>query len=466
MIAIAATIQTGLGIVQQYTQTVTVAVMRFVVAALLSLLACAAQPASRDRYVVIVSIDGFANVALRNSDTSVPTLRRLIREGATAPGGMLPVNPTVTWPNHTAMVTGVDASRHGLLYNGLPVRTPGKAMRVKADEPKTSLVLAPTLYDLAHAAGLKTAEVDWVAIEDAPSIDWSFFEIPKPKSSIVGEMIQAGMVTPEQIERFTKTSINVRDEIWTEAAAHILRKHRPNLLLFHMLTTDSVQHRYGTGALAAQTALALADQHLQHLLDTLKESGMLERTTVFVVSDHGFHNAKKVIRANLLLRREGLIRGDDCDAWVIPEGGTAMVYITNENRRAELGPKLRELFRGVEGVQQVIGPEDFKKHGYPPPGPQSRMADLVLTAADTYAFGNGADGETVIDLPAGANPGNHGYLRSHPDMQAIFVAWGSGIRAGATVPEVRNIDIAPTVARLLGLEMKNIEGRVLTEILK
>jgi predicted AlkP superfamily pyrophosphatase or phosphodiesterase len=440
--------------------------MKSAITALLTVVACAAQPAARDRYVVIVSIDGFANVALLNPDTSVPTLRRLIREGASATGGMLPVNPTVTWPNHTAMVTGVDASRHGLLYNGLPVRTPGKPMRIKADEPKTSLVLAPTVYDLAHAAGLKTAEVDWVAIENAPTIDWSFFEMAKPESTVVREMIQSGAVTSDQIQRFTRMSINVRDEIWTEAAVHILREHRPNLLLFHMLTTDSVQHRYGTGALAAQTALALADQHLGHLLDTLKQTGMLDRTTVFVVSDHGFHNARKVIRANALLRREGLIRGAECDAWAIAEGGTAMLYITNENRRAELLPKLREMFRGVEGVEQVIGSEDFAKHGFPPSGPQSRMADLVLAAAPTYAFADGSDRETVTDLPPGTNAGNHGYLRSMPDMQAIFVAWGAGIRTGATLTEVRTIDIAPTVARLLGLEMKGVDGRVLTEILK
>ncbi len=440
--------------------------MRFGIAAALSLLACAAQPPARDRYVVIVSIDGFANVALQNPDTSVPTLRRLIREGVSATDGMLPVNPTVTWPNHTAMITGVDASRHGLLYNGLPVRTPGKRMRIKADEPKISLVQAPTVYDLAHDAGLKTAEVDWVAIENAPTVDYSFFEIPKPDSSIIREMVQAGNVTSDQIQRFTRMSINVRDEVWTQAATHILREHRPNLLLFHMLTTDSVQHRYGTGALAAQTALALADQHLQQVLDTLKQTGMLDRTTVFVVSDHGFHNAKKVIRANILLKRDGLIRGEEADVWAIAEGGTAMVYITNESRRAELTPKLAGLFRGIEGVAELIEPADYAKHGFPQPGPQSRMADLVLAAAPTYAFAEGLDGEPVVDVPPGANPGNHGYLRSMPDMQAIFVAWGAGIRSGAKLKQVRNIDIAPTVARLLGLEMKNVDGRVLTEILK
>jgi predicted AlkP superfamily pyrophosphatase or phosphodiesterase len=365
------------------------------------------------------------------------------------------------------MVTGVDATRHGLLYNGLPVRTPGKRMRIDAEVPKTELVLAPTVYDLAHAAGLKTAEVDWVAIENAPTIDWSFFEVPKPESTVVREMIAAGLVTPDQIRGFRRMSITVRDEIWTEAAIHILRQHRPNLLLFHLLTTDSVQHRYGTGALAAETALALADRHLQQLLDTLKQTGMLESTTIFVVSDHGFHNAKKLIHPNTVLRRDGLLRAnEDCDVWTIPEGGTAMVYITNESRRAELAPKLRELFQGIEGVERAIPPEEYAKHGFPPPGPQSRMADLVLAASPGYAFSGEIDGPVVTDVPAGAVSGNNGYLREMPDMRAIFAAWGYGIRSGITLAEVRNIDVAPTVARLLGIAMNGVPGRVLTEILK
>src|ERR1039458_9123624 len=96
--------------------------MKFSVALFLCALTCLAQPAASDRYVVVFSIDGFSNVMLQNPETSVPTIRRLIREGASASGGMHPVNPTVTWPNHTSMVTGVDAARHRLLYNGLPLR--------------------------------------------------------------------------------------------------------------------------------------------------------------------------------------------------------------------------------------------------------------------------------------------------------------------------------------------------------
>jgi predicted AlkP superfamily pyrophosphatase or phosphodiesterase len=432
------------------------------------LLASAAPPAvPKDRIVIVISLDGFAAQALRDPNTAAPALRRMIREGATATNGMLPINPTVTWPNHTAMMTGVDGTRHGVLYNGLPVRTPGKAVRIDASAPKSQLVLAPTVYDLAHEAGLKTAEVDWVAVNEAPTIDWAFSEIPKLGAPIVREMIRGNRLSEDEVRSFPKAVITWRDEVWTEAAIHILRERRPNLLLFHTLTTDSNQHRYGAGSLAAQTALALADRQVQRVLDAVKELGLEDRASIFVVSDHGFASAKRVVHPNAILHREGLLRDrTDCDAWTVPEGGTAMVYVTNPKRRAELAPRLAQLFQGVEGIQDIITPDRYAQFGFPPPGPDSRMSDLVLAAADDYAFDGAFDGAPVSDIPPGAATGNHGYLNSHPAMRAIFVAWGAGIRPGARLAELRNVDVAPTVAHLLGLEMKNISGRALTGILK
>ena len=77
----------------------------------------------------------------------MPTIRRLAKEGAVAEG-MQTVNPAVTWPNHTAMVTGVTPANHGVLYNGMPVRGgEGKPLRVEPWVPKHELVLAPTVYD-------------------------------------------------------------------------------------------------------------------------------------------------------------------------------------------------------------------------------------------------------------------------------------------------------------------------------
>jgi hypothetical protein len=123
-----------------------------------------------------------------------------------------------------------------------------------------------------------------------------------------------------------------------------------------------------------------------------------------------------------------------------------------------------EIFRGVEGIGQVITPDQYAGLGYPKQG--GRMSDRVLAAADGYAFEADANGPVVGDVPAGGSSGNHGYLNSNPDMRPIFVAWGAGIRAGVRVEGVRSIDVAPTVAKLLGIEMKDVMGKVVAGALQ
>jgi predicted AlkP superfamily pyrophosphatase or phosphodiesterase len=414
------------------------------------------------RHVVLISLDGLAAYALADPSVPLPTLRRMAKDGAWA-RAMEPVNPTVTWPNHTSMVTGVAPARHSVLYNGLAVRGgPGEPLKVEPWVDKPELVKSPTVYDLAHAAGLTTAEVDWVAIHNASTIKWAFPERPRMTDPIVKEMIAAGKVTEADIRDFAKAPIGLRDEVWTQAGEHIIEKHRPNLLLFHLLTTDSSQHRYGARSLGGTTALTLADARVARLLEALKRAGIYERTTVMVVSDHGFKTYKKLLHPNALLKAKGL----DNSVYVIPEGGTAMVYVTRPERKAELLPVLKSTFEALAGVKEVVGPEQFDKLGYPQPAKNDRMADLVLAAAEGHSFSGSREGESITDVPAGSTPGSHGYLNTDRDMDAAFVAFGAGIKPGVTLDRIRNVDVAATIARILGLEMKDVDGRVLNEILR
>jgi predicted AlkP superfamily pyrophosphatase or phosphodiesterase len=354
---------------------------------------------------------------------------------------------------------------HGVVYNGLPTRpAAGKALKVEPWVPKTELVQVRTVYDAAHDAGLTTAEVDWVAIYKPPTVDYPFPEMPSLDGKIEREMLAAGIVTEEELRNWGKANILQRDEIWTRAAVHIIEKHKPNLLMYHLLATDSAQHSYGARSLAANTALILADRQLQRILDAVERAGIRDQTTIFVVSDHGFKTYHHVIHPNALLRQKGLLRSqDDCDGWVIPEGGTAMVYVTREERRKDV----LAAFRGaIPGVSQVITPEEYPKWGYPKVTPNGRMADLVLAAVNDSAFDGAFNGEVNTDVPAGASPGNHGYLNTDTDMDAILVSWGAGIKRGARTPIKPNVDVAATVAQLLGLDFNGIQGKVLSEFLQ
>ena len=195
-------------------------------------------------------------------------------------------------------------------------------------------------------------------------------------------------MTAEELVAFKKAPITFRDEIWTRAGEHIIKAHKPNLLLFHLLTTDSSQHRYGARSLGGDTALSHADAKVARLVEACRQAGILDKTTFVIVSDHGFRTVKRSIRANVMLKAKGL----DGSAWVIPEGGTAMVYATRAADKAKTIAAMKELFTGAEGIAQVLTPAEFTPLGYPSPDANPRMADLVLAAAEGFAFDGSTEG--------------------------------------------------------------------------
>jgi len=421
----------------------------------------------KDRMVVLISLDGFPAYALEDPRLPIPTIRKLAREGAIATS-MQPINPTVTWPNHTALVTGVDASEHDLLFNGLLVRTPSGAQpSVEPWRDKEVLVHAPTVYDVAYRAGLTTAQVDWVAIYGAKTITWKFPELPDPEGPVEQTMIADGTVTADQLQKFEDSSQAWQDEIWTDAAVRILKQHKPNLLLFHLLTGDDTNHEYGPMSHASFTAMGLLDSYVKRIVDALQEEGVMRRATVIVVSDHGFRKIRHKLHPNVLLRETGLITGDykhlRGDAWVASTGGTAMVYVSDPARKEELIPKLRRILANREGIDRVYEPNSFAELGLPLASASDQGPDLVLSALPDYSFANEAEGSYVTGIDEG---GTHGYLNTDPKMQAIFVAWGAGIASGVRLDKISNLDVAPTIAAILGIDMKTAKGHALKGILK
>lgn len=412
-----------------------------------------AQVPPKDRMVIVISLDGFPGFALEDPAQPVPTLRRLMREGTWA--RMHTINPTITWPNHTTLVTGVPADEHGVLVNGTILRTEGwPPVSVDPKIDKVKMVHAPTVYDAAHEAGLTTAQVDWVAINNASTITWAFNEWATPDGPVEREMIQRGILTPNEVQDFTKSNIVWRDQVWTKAAAYLIKEHRPNLMLFHLLTLDTTHHRYGPKTLAGGTAMAFLDGCVAQVVEAVHQAGMANRTTFLVVSDHGFKGYTNQIRTTVALETAGLAKA----AYVLPEGGTGFLYFNATNSPAT-SRKVAELMKSVEGIAGVILPERFRALGLPLPQQDPQMFDLLLTAKPSYSFSGATGGAVTAAVPQQA--GSHGYLASDPELDAIFIASGYGVKAGAKLDEVRSLDVAPTIAKLLGLPFPTAKGKAL-----
>jgi predicted AlkP superfamily pyrophosphatase or phosphodiesterase len=398
----------------------------------------------------------------------MPTLRALAASGVAATA-MTPINPTVTWPNHTTLVTGVDASKHHVMANGL-IEFPanGGEPHIEPWVDKDKLVHARTIYEAAAEKGLTTGQVDWVAIYGAKGVTWQFGEKPDPASPIAQDLVARGILTQDQLVHFGANSTPAwRDLVWTDAAVDIIEKHTPDLLLFHLLQTDTIQHEYAPMTPAAYTAYAYADTCIARVVDAVRKAGALDRATFFIVSDHGFAAFTHSIHLNVGLVEQGLLHrvGDHYSGSVLikAEGGAAQVFISDQNLRAELVPRLKSYFASVKGVSHVYTNREAQAIGLPDERSTDQAPQLFLTADHDYAFSDDVASTIVTSHPA---EGQHGYLNTEPDMQALFVASGTHIRPGVKLGAIRNLRVAPTVAAILGVDLPATQEQPLTEILK
>ena len=161
---------------------------------------------------------------------------------------------------------------------------------------------ARTLYDAAHERGLTTAQVDWVAIQNAPTITWEFPERPDPKGAIAQEAVKTGILSQADLETFHTKNILWRDHIWTQAAAHpASAPPEPAAVPPAQPGLDAAPLRSAhAGGDGCDGAPRLAGCHHR---DDAREDRPLANTTLFVVSDHGFKAVKRQIRPNVVFAK-------------------------------------------------------------------------------------------------------------------------------------------------------------------
>ncbi|HEX4129487.1 MAG TPA: ectonucleotide pyrophosphatase/phosphodiesterase [Pirellulales bacterium] len=444
-------------------------------AALVIVAVAQAQAAPQtDRCVVLVSIDGLAGFYLDDPRAEMPTLRRLAREGARA-SGMLCSFPTVTWPNHTTLVTGVTPAKHGVIGNNFFDRKAGRPVALILDPEygKEQIVRAPTIYDVAHRAGLKTAGIIWPMTRGASTIDFNAPDMVTFEEwqqygtrSWIDELAADGIPVDRASKWFKEPGGGVmRDWMYTRMFRQVLDKHQPNLLMIHIVEVDHVEHKYGPRTAEAYWSVSHADDRLRDLVEAVEASPWRGKTTFFVCSDHGFFTIRREIRPNVLLKQMKLVELDGSKitsrkAWCVAQGGGCAVYVLDEAHKPELVAKLKEALAQVEGVEKVLLSEQFDTIGQPTLAVDPHAADLWVTASENYSFGDTSTGDDVVTARESIG-GTHGYLPEHDDLLGTCVLWGPTITPGTRLGKIANLDIAPTMAKVLGVELPNVEGKVL-----
>lgn len=433
----------------------------------LSLLATGWSGRAAAAPVLLISIDGLLPESYLTPDKlglAVPNLRALVRDGAWARGATS-VTPSITFPAHTTMVTGVNPSRHGVLSNEVfdPDGKLGGGWNWYAGDVKV-----PTLFDRARDAELKTASVTWPATAGAP-IDLNLPDMyPVATLREARNLLGLSRVGPagpilEEVLPAVESLIRLRDDTRVKVAVRFL-KERPDFMAVHFLELDDAQHASGPRSPEAVAMIERLDSHLGTLFDELRTLGRFDETTIILVSDHGFLPIEKEVRVGTLLRTLGLLEADaqgkvtTWKAYFWPQGGSAAIYLhpsaTAEDRR-KLDDVLRLLQQNPAwGVGRVLRGADLAALG------GLAGAYAVIDALPGFCFGRAVDATALVGPKLG---GIHGHLPSRPDLRASFIARGPGIRKNHDLGLVRLLDVAPTIARVLGVNLGKVEGRVLGE---
>ncbi|HKY04993.1 MAG TPA: ectonucleotide pyrophosphatase/phosphodiesterase [Blastocatellia bacterium] len=429
----------------------------------------AAQAASRDSHVIVISIDGLlpeyytepARLGLK-----VPNLVRMKLGGAHA-SGVESVYPSLTYPAHTTLVTGVRPARHGVIQNHVfepPTEPQTGSWYWFADALKSE-----TLWALAKKAGLVTAAVGWPVTARA-EIDYNVPEIWDPAETTRTSKRQAEFSTPGLLARALATAPSRSiDERRTAITEFIINEHKPNLLLLHLVELDDAHHRHGARTPEAIAVAEREDGFVGRIIEATRKAGIFEKTTFLVVSDHGFAQVDKKYEPNVLLVKEklitldagGKVTGWKAAAW--PADGSCAIMLRDPKDK-ETADKVAAIFQAVAAqsngpLNRVLMPEQLTRLGAVP------GAALMLEAAPGYSFGGAMVGPAIHEGDKDKKA-THGYLPTRAEMRASLIIYGAGARVGARIPLARMIDIAPTGAALLGLGFSVIEGALIKELVK
>jgi len=415
--------------------------------------------------VVLVTVAGMtpADVA-PDASAAMPQLAQLAALGVVA-DRVDPVLPATPLPAHAVFATGRPPARNGVTGE-YALGPAGLAVPAPADHGTPA---GPTLWSVLAARGERVAALGWPGTDrDAPRM-LAHFPAPVPWAGDTWPRHVASRTTPAWLERARAPgaeSIEVafdgpeRDRVLVGLACELVRAPaRPRLLLLRLAASLPVLLAQGPQSTPARAALAGVDAELARLTRCIADAGLAARTALVVAGDAAVGSLHTVIEPNVALDDAGLLVTDPkgglslvrWSAFARTSGGSALVYARDEDD-ALLARRALEGAAATTQAFRVISADELFRLGADP------EAWFGLEASPGYGFGPAATGPR---LHFAAEKGAAGYLAPPNGRSAGFVAAGAGVRSGVRVPSLRQLDVGPTVAALLGVSLGETEGRAL-----
>jgi alkaline phosphatase D len=385
----------------------------------------AAQQAKH--YVILVSLDGFRYDYTQKYDAK--NLAALGARGASAPDGMLPAYPSITFPNHYTIVTGLYPEHHGIVGNAFydPVRKQVYSYRDPQAEGDGTWYGGTPLWVLAEQQGMRAACFFWPGSEgDIQGMRPSYYmkyDSKYPNDKRVDQVLVWLQLPPEQ---------------------------RPHFITLYFSDTDSAGHAHGPDSPEEAAAVHEVDAEIGRLETGLAKLNL--PVDLIVLADHG-----------MIKVQEDWINLDQYfDASLLEKSEESFIYAKSETDTAKIYDSLNGKSAKFRVYRSGHVPESLQFDGNP------REGDPVVVAMGPYLLRvsppppppPSAAGNPAMAGGHGNTPpvGMHGYDSAHmPEMKAIFYAAGPDIRSGVKLPPFENVNVYPLIAHVLGLDITNLK---------
>ncbi len=424
--------------------------------------------------IVIISLDTMGNKDLPFMN-SLPNFHKIMCKAAMCTQ-VVSVYPSITYPAHTSIITGRVPKNHGVINNTL--FQPG---RISPDWMwKRKYIRGTTLYDEAIRQGWRVASLLW-PVTAKSRIQYNLPEIfanrPWQNQIIVSAMNGTLRYELELNRKFGNLRDGIRqpalDNFVHASALHTIDKYRPDMLLIHLTDVDTNRHIYGVRHPKAEEAIRRHDERLGDILEHLEKLGNIEDTTIVLLGDHYQKDTSVAVYLNHLLREKGLLMtkgkrivqyqviAKNCD-------GSCYLYKNPDCMgNQEVGRKLKEILKMIAeeeqyGAARIYSSEEAGKMG------ADDTCAAMIEAREGYYYLDEFDvmSASVDHVKHGKMKATHGYLPDQSDYRTFFMMMGCGVSEGARIERMHLWDEGATLARLLNLDLGQIDGKVVEAFLE
>jgi len=417
--------------------------------------------------VLLISIDGLRPGDVLEADKrglALPNLRRFLTDGAHA-SGVTGVLPTLTYPSHTTLMTGVSPGKHGIVSNNSfdPMQINQGGWYWYAQDVKV-----PMLWDAAAKAGLSTGNIHWPVSVAAKGISWNLPQIWRTGHADDAQLLDA-LATPglkAELERAVGQPYAMGideslsgDQNRGRFATALITAHQPDFLTVYLTALDHEQHGSGPDTPAAKAVLEKIDAIVGDLIAAERKAH--PDALIALVSDHGFeatHTGLNLFRpfidAGLItLGADGKIASWQATPWI--GGGSAAIMLARPDDQM-LADKVKALLdklaaNPANGIDRIVDRAAMATLG----GNAQASFTINLKPGFVTDIFRGANAPLVAPTPV---KGMHGYFPGPANLRATFMAMGPGVKPGKDLGLIDMRAIAPTLAKAMGASLPDAEA--------